>query len=88
MLYVNLGSTVKDSTLPKEKLNSFLDTFAKIPLRILWKWDSDEEVDLPSNVMTMKWLPQYDILSKFVMFRVITLVVVCYVNNIVSSLGR
>ncbi|XP_048483174.1 UDP-glycosyltransferase UGT5 [Plutella xylostella] len=62
VLYVNLGSTVKDSTLPKEKLNSFLDTFSKIPLRILWKWDSDEEVDLPSNVMTMKWLPQYDIL--------------------------
>ncbi|XP_053608209.1 UDP-glucosyltransferase 2-like [Plodia interpunctella] len=61
VIYVNLGSTVKDSTLPPEKLNELLATFRKLPLRILWKWDRGN-VELPRNVMTMRWFPQYDIL--------------------------
>lgn len=63
VIYVNLGSTVKDSTLPSDKLKELLSTFAKLPLRVLWKWDG-ANLQLPRNVMTMKWLPQYDILSK------------------------
>ncbi|CAG4945776.1 unnamed protein product [Parnassius apollo] len=63
VIYVNLGSTVKDSTMPKEKLNEFLSTFSKLPLRILWKWDGGVIENLPRNVLTMRWLPQYDILK-------------------------
>lgn len=63
VIYVNLGSTVKDSTLPDDKLNELLSTFRKLSLRVLWKWDGKEILDLPRNVMTMKWLPQYDILK-------------------------
>lgn len=65
-MYVNLGSTVKDSTLPDYKLNELLATFRKLSLRVLWKWDGKEILDLPRNVMTMKWFPQYDILSKYI----------------------
>nr|WEU75315.1 uridine diphosphate-glycosyltransferases 44A17 [Glyphodes pyloalis] len=63
VIYVNLGSTVKDSTLPKDKLKELLSTFAKLPLRVLWKWDAGSLEDLPRNVMTMRWFPQYDILK-------------------------
>ncbi|VVC92719.1 unnamed protein product [Leptidea sinapis] len=63
VIYVNLGSTVKDSTLPKDKLNELLLTFAKLPLRVLWKWDGGNVENLPRNVMSMRWLPQYDILK-------------------------
>ncbi|RVE46733.1 hypothetical protein evm_008596 [Chilo suppressalis] len=62
VIYVNLGSTVKDSTLPKDKLNELLSTFGKLPHRVLWKWDGAVPENLPRNVMTMRWFPQYDIL--------------------------
>lgn len=65
VIYVNLGSTVKDSTLPREKLDELLSTFRKLPLRVLWKWDGEPIENLPRNVMTMRWLPQYDVLSKY-----------------------
>lgn len=64
VIYVNLGTTVKDSTLAGDKLNELLSTFGKLPLRVLWKWDGGN-LQLPRNVMTMKWFPQYDILSKY-----------------------
>ncbi|XP_041981113.1 UDP-glycosyltransferase UGT5-like [Aricia agestis] len=63
VIYVNLGSTVKDSTLPADKLSVLLATFRKLPLRVIWKWDGEEIENLPRNVMTMKWLPQMDILK-------------------------
>lgn len=63
VIFVNLGSTVKDSTMPTEKLDELLATFKELPFRILWKWDGGN-ADLPRNVMTMKWFPQYDILSE------------------------
>nr|QNS26333.1 UDP-glycosyltransferase UGT44A15 [Ostrinia furnacalis] len=62
VIYVNLGSTVKDSTLPKDKLQEMLSAFSKLPLRVLWKWDGGS-LELPRNVMTMRWFPQYDILK-------------------------
>lgn len=64
VIYVNLGSTVKDSTLPPEKLSELLSTFNKLPLRVLWKWDGGSIENLPRNVMTMRWFPQYDVLSE------------------------
>ncbi|CAH2248035.1 jg12741 [Pararge aegeria aegeria] len=63
VIYVNLGTTVKDSTLPVDKLNELVSTFRRLPLRVLWKWDGANLENLPRNIMTMKWLPQYDILK-------------------------
>lgn len=65
VIYVNLGSSVKDSTLPIEKLNELVSTFRKLPLRVLFKWDGANLENLPRNVMTMRWFPQYDILSEY-----------------------
>jgi glucuronosyltransferase len=61
VIYFSLGSLVRSETFPEEKLRSFLDAFSELPQRVVWKTDS--VVGLPSNVMTSKWLPQFDILS-------------------------
>nr|WMP40247.1 UDP-glucuronosyltransferase UGT44A23 [Tuta absoluta] len=62
VVYVNLGSTVTDSTLPKDKLDELVATFRKLPHRVLWKWEGVVD-NLPKNVMTMRWFPQYDVLK-------------------------
>lgn len=51
------------STLPKNIMNVFKEVLAKVPQRILWKYEGEME-DPPKNVMIKKWLPQRDVLSK------------------------
>lgn len=65
VLYFNLGSMVKTATMPKDKLDVLIKVFAKIPRKVIWKWEVNEIPDLSSNVFVQKWLPQYDILSKY-----------------------
>ncbi|VVC32403.1 UDP-glucuronosyl/UDP-glucosyltransferase [Cinara cedri] len=62
VIYFTFGSTVKMSSLPKHVEKAFLETFAQIPERVIWKYE-DVLTDKPKNVMTKKWLPQRDILS-------------------------
>lgn len=64
VLYFNLGSMVKVATMPEDKLRVLLKVFGSIPRKVIWKWETDDIPDLPSNVFVQKWLPQYDILSK------------------------
>jgi glucuronosyltransferase len=63
VILFSLGSNVKSTLLPDEKLKIFLDTFAKLKQRVLWKWEADELPVKLDNVMTSKWLPQDDILA-------------------------
>jgi len=59
-----LGSIVKSSTIPKETVQSFVRAFSKIRQRVIWKWEADQPpANLPANVMTVKWLPQGDLLA-------------------------
>ena len=49
--------------MPKEKFDALLGVFKKIKQKVLWKWESDNIPNLPSNVMVQKWLPQSDVLA-------------------------
>jgi len=51
------------STLPDHIQNAFKDVFSQVPQRVLWKYEGEMK-DKPINVMTSKWFPQRDILSK------------------------
>lgn len=62
-IYFSFGSFLRSSDMPPTKLKALLDVFRKVKLRILWKWESDEVPDLPSNVMVKQWMPQADILA-------------------------
>jgi len=63
VIYVSFGSTVKPSLMNSERKQIFIDTFRKLNMPILWKWDEDNIADLPKNVMIKKWVPQQDLLA-------------------------
>lgn len=46
-----------------EKIQMFLDVFAKLEENVLWKFEADLP-NIPKNVKISKWLPQSDILGK------------------------
>lgn len=43
----------------------FVDAFAELPYKVLWKYDSNELPGKPPNVKIFQWMPQQDILSMF-----------------------
>ncbi|XP_049957795.1 UDP-glycosyltransferase UGT5-like [Schistocerca serialis cubense] len=63
VVYFSLGSNVRSTAMPPERVRAFLDAFAGIPQRVLWKWEADGLPGHPGNVMTAKWLPQQDVLA-------------------------
>jgi glucuronosyltransferase len=63
-IYFSMGSILRSDTLPKEKIQEILSTFAELKQRIIWKWESDElTISQPPNIKIGKWLPQQDILG-------------------------
>jgi len=65
VIYFSLGSIVKTDTLAAEKRDAFLQAFAELPQRILWKWEADTIPNKPPNVKIARWLPQVDVLRAF-----------------------
>jgi hypothetical protein len=59
-----MGSNLKSSELPDQKLRHILKAFSKLKQRVLWKWEEETLPGKPSNVKVAKWLPQTDILGK------------------------
>lgn len=62
-IFFSLGTNLRSSDMPTEKLKIFLNVFAALKQRILWKWEDDNIPDLPKNVLVQKWMPQSDILA-------------------------
>ncbi|KAK7793475.1 hypothetical protein R5R35_010151 [Gryllus longicercus] len=63
VVYFSLGSNVMSKDLPPEKLQAILRALARLPQRVLWKFENDELPGRPPNVRVAKWLPQQDILA-------------------------
>jgi glucuronosyltransferase len=56
------------SMLPMEKMaedlaQSFIQTFARLPQKVIWQWKGKVRTDLPANVLAIPWLPQQDLLG-------------------------
>ena len=70
VIYMSLGSFVKSSEMPRNKIKTILKVFGSLKQKVLWKFESDELPELPPNVMVNKWLPQSDVLAhpKIVLF--------------------
>lgn len=62
VIIFSLGSYVKSSDLPKEKIDAIINVLGKIKQNVVWKFE-DETYPVPSNVLVKKWLPQTDILA-------------------------
>ncbi|PSN55501.1 hypothetical protein C0J52_02581 [Blattella germanica] len=63
IIYFSMGSMIRAETLPPEKRDAFLQAFAELPQKVIWKWEGDTMPGKPPNVKIAKWLPQFDILS-------------------------
>ncbi|PSN46987.1 hypothetical protein C0J52_17341 [Blattella germanica] len=61
VIYFSLGSLVRGESLPKDKLQIFIDVFKHLPQRVVWKIDTIQ--GLPKNIWTSKWMPQLEILN-------------------------
>lgn len=59
---------VRAETLPEEKREAIVHALGKLKQRVLWKWENDTLPNQPSNVFIRKWMPQRDILCKFLDF--------------------
>lgn len=62
VIYFSLGSVLQAKTLPAEKRDAFLQAFAELPQKVLWKWEEESLPGKPKNVRIEKWCPQVDIL--------------------------
>ncbi|PSN55494.1 UDP-glucuronosyltransferase 2A3 [Blattella germanica] len=61
-IYFSLGSMIQAKTFPADKRDAFLQAFAEIPQRVLWKWEDSNMPGKPKNVRIEQWCPQLDIL--------------------------
>ena len=64
VVYFSFGTNMKSSELPIETKNMFLDTFKKLTLEVLWKFEEDDLPNKSDNVKIVKWLPQRAVLGK------------------------
>lgn len=60
----SLGTNVRSEFLDTEKKKAFIDAFKKFPnYNFIWKYESNLNLQLPSNVMIQPWVKQNDILA-------------------------
>lgn len=57
-----MGTNLMSSEMPELKKIAFLQSFAKLKQKVIWKYESDLP-EKPKNVLVKNWLPQNDILS-------------------------
>lgn len=63
VVYLSFGSVINLTQLPKNELDILIRQLGKLKQKILFKWDSDNEIDFPPNIIVRKWFPQADILG-------------------------
>lgn len=62
-IYFSLGSNARSSAIPKEIKRIFCNVFAKLPYRVIWKYEEEDLLEKPKNVYIGSWLPQQSILA-------------------------
>ncbi|KAK9882073.1 hypothetical protein WA026_018919 [Henosepilachna vigintioctopunctata] len=63
VILFTLGSTVKSKDMPEDIVKILLKTFSKLKQKVLWKYEDENLIGCPENVIIRKWLPQNDILA-------------------------
>nr|CAD7586062.1 unnamed protein product [Timema genevievae] len=63
VIYMSLGTNLPSAYLPSEKIAAFIEIFAQLKQKVLWKWENGTLPGRPPNVKVAKWFPQQDILG-------------------------
>lgn len=61
VVFFSLGSLIRAATMPAAMREALLAAFARLPQRVLWKYE-DDGLEVPPNVRIAKWLSQMDVL--------------------------
>ncbi|XP_018563300.1 UDP-glucuronosyltransferase 2B33-like [Anoplophora glabripennis] len=62
VLFFSMGSVLKSTDCPEEKLKIIIKVFSKLKQKVLWKYE-DDLPEKPENVKIVSWLPQQDVLG-------------------------
>lgn len=65
VIYFSLGTLIRSDSFSTEKLKEIVSAFGSLPQRVVWRADASKLPALPSNVKTVDWVPQNDVLRKF-----------------------
>jgi len=63
VIFVSFGSVMQASEMSDAVRLKLTSVFKGLKQKILWKWETEEMKDKPSNVKLSKWLPQESILA-------------------------
>lgn len=64
-IYFALGSNVQHSVVMKDFFSTVIPVLSELPYKVLFKFDGKLD-DVPKNFLISKWMPQQDILRKFI----------------------
>ncbi|KAJ3642467.1 hypothetical protein Zmor_025253 [Zophobas morio] len=62
VIIFSMGSIIRSVNFPEEKRKACVNTFAKLKLNVLWKFE-ENIAGLPPNVKIMDWIPVSDVLA-------------------------
>ncbi|CAB0037707.1 unnamed protein product [Trichogramma brassicae] len=62
-VFVSMGSSVKESGMPRELIDAFVHVLSSLPYNVVWKWDGGFIPNLPPSVRVGPWWPQQDLLG-------------------------
>lgn len=63
VILFSLGSIIQSKDMPIGKMRVFANVFKTLKQRVIMKYEDNMLPSVSSNVMTVKWLPQADILA-------------------------
>lgn len=61
---MSFGTAISCHDLPKEIVQMFVNVFANLSLKVVWKSECDEWTGKFDNVFISKWFPQQGVLGK------------------------
>jgi len=62
-IYFSMGGNLRSDQMAPEKVKAFVEAFAVLPQRVLWKWEADTLPGQPKNLKVSSWMPQQEILG-------------------------
>lgn len=69
VVYFSLGTVTLATSMPPKKMRTLLNAFGNLTHDVLWRCE-EEVPNKPKNMLLKTWLPQNDVLGKYLMLKV------------------
>lgn len=63
VVYFSMGTNLRSADMPEQTKKEILETLSKLKQRVVWKFEDENLLNIPDNVLIKKWLPQRGILG-------------------------